>query len=67
MTRVFSIFSNIILPILFILAAGYVLQKLIKFDPAVFTKVIFYILAPCLIFSRLYRTILKNSKERSSL
>jgi predicted permease len=58
MTQVFSIFSNIILPILIILTTGYVLQKLIKFDPAVFTKVIFYILAPCLIFSRLYKTVL---------
>ena len=58
MTQVFSIFSNVILPILIILTTGYVLQKLIKFDPAVFTKVIFYILAPCLIFSRLYKTVL---------
>lgn len=58
MAQIYSILSNIILPILFILITGYVLQKLIKFDPAVFTKVIFYILAPCLIFSRLYRTIL---------
>ena len=58
MTQILSIFSNIILPILFISTTGYVLQKLIKFDPAVFTKIIFYILAPCLIFSRLYRTVL---------
>ena len=58
MAQVFSIFSNIILPIMFILITGYVLQKLIKFDPAVFTKIIFYILAPSLIFSRIYMTTL---------
>jgi predicted permease len=58
MTQVFSIFTDVILPILFIVTIGYVLQKLLKFGVSPLTKVIIYILIPCLIFSRIYRTAL---------
>jgi predicted permease len=58
MEPVIAIFLNNILPVLIIIITGYILQKLIKFDHADFTKIIFYILAPCLIFSRIYKTTL---------
>jgi predicted permease len=51
-----GILYRVILPVFLIIGAGYLIQKSLKFDLAGFTKIIFYILIPCLIFSRLYKT-----------
>jgi predicted permease len=58
MAQLLSILTDVILPILIIVTLGYVLQKLLKFRVAPLTKVIIYLLVPCLIFSRIYRTTL---------
>ncbi len=58
MYHVYTIFTNVILPILFILSTGYVLQKILKIEVASLTKVIIYVVIPCLIFSRIYQTAL---------
>jgi len=58
MFHLIGILSGVIFPILIIALSGYLIQKLFSFDLSVFTKVIFYLLAPCLIFSRIYQSTL---------
>ena len=58
MSNLYGIFSRVILPVFFIILSGYVLQKILKFDITAFTKTLFYVMIPCLIFSRIYQTTL---------
>jgi predicted permease len=51
-----GILFRIILPVFLVIGSGYLIQKWLSFDIAGFTKILFYILIPCLIFSRLYKT-----------
>jgi len=46
------------MPVMIIIFAGYISQKMLKYDIVPFSKLIFYILIPCLIFNRLYQTTL---------
>jgi malate permease and related proteins len=61
MANFLFIFTNVILPIFFLIAAGFVLQK--KFDLNVnsLSKVQMYLLIPSLLFTKIYSTDL--SKE----
>jgi predicted permease len=54
----FRILTSVIFPVFFIIAAGYFVQKRLRFDVSGLTKVIFYILIPPLIFSRIYQSSL---------
>jgi hypothetical protein len=58
MTHLPSILSTIILPLFLLIGAGYAVQKAFTLDLAALTKVIFYLLIPSLIFSRLYHNTL---------
>jgi predicted permease len=51
-----GILFRIILPVFLVIGSGYLIQKRLSFDLSGFTKILFYILIPCLIFSRLYKT-----------
>ena len=62
MPHLYNIFSRVILPVFLIILSGYILQKCLKFDLTGFTKTLFYILVPCLIFSRIYQTTLSFSE-----
>ncbi|UCB45258.1 MAG: AEC family transporter [Spirochaetota bacterium] len=54
MSGLFRIFTHVIFPVLFVIATGFFLQKKFKFDFATLTKPLFYVLSPCLIFTRVY-------------
>jgi predicted permease len=56
MAEFVTILYRVIMPVFIIIGAGYFIQAVLKFDLTGFTKIIFYILIPCLIFSRLYKT-----------
>jgi predicted permease len=56
MSEFVSILIRIIFPVFLVIGSGYLLQKGLAFDLTGFTKILFYILIPCLIFSRLYKT-----------
>ena len=58
MSYFLSILSTVILPIFVLIGAGYFVQRIFTFDLNALTKVIFYLLIPALIFSRLYNTTL---------
>jgi predicted permease len=58
MTYFLSILSTVILPIFLLIGAGYGVQRLFHFDLDALKKIIFYLLIPALIFSRLYNTTL---------
>jgi predicted permease len=45
-----QLFSDIMLPVLLMAAAGYAAQRLLKLDPRPLTQIVFYILSPALIF-----------------
>ncbi len=46
------------MPVMIIVLTGYVSQRILKYDIVPFSKLIFHILIPCLIFNRLYQTTL---------
>ena len=56
MADLFGIFTRIVLPILLIAAAGYLLERKFRFEPQVLSKFLFFIITPCLIFTRVYST-----------
>ena len=56
MNEFVSILIRIIFPVFLVIGSGYLLQKGLPFDLNGFTKILFYILIPCLILSRLYKT-----------
>jgi len=58
MPQIYNIAMNIFLPLLIIITAGYIVQKLLRLDLTVFTNVLYYLLIPCLIFSRIYKSTL---------
>jgi malate permease and related proteins len=53
MSTLLSLFANDILPPLLVMAAGFVLERLVGIDPKAISRVALYILTPCLIFSSL--------------
>ncbi len=61
MTQLLHIFTRVILPILLMASAGYGLQKRLHLDLTAFSKALFYLILPCLVFTRLYRTTLSVS------
>lgn len=56
MTEFITILYRVIMPVFIIIGAGYVIQRIFQFNLTGFTKIIFYILIPSLIFSRIYKT-----------
>jgi predicted permease len=56
MTELVTILYRVLMPVFIIIGAGYFTQRLLEFDLTGFTKIIFYLLIPSLIFSRLYKT-----------
>jgi len=54
----FRIFTHIVFPVLLIAAAGYLVQKRFKFDLMALTKTFFFVITPCLVFTRVYETAL---------
>ncbi len=48
------VFLNVLLPVLLIAGGGFLLGRLVNRDPAILTKLTFYILTPSLIFYALY-------------
>jgi predicted permease len=58
MTYFISIVRTVILPIFLLIGAGYMVQRIFHFDLNALKKVIFYLLIPALVFSRLYNTTL---------
>ena len=58
MTYFISIVKTVILPIFLLIGAGYMVQRIFHFDLNALKKVIFYLLIPALVFSRLYNTTL---------
>jgi predicted permease len=55
MTELAGIFTRVVFPVLLIVALGFILQKKFKFDLSMLTKLLFYVLSPCLIFARVYK------------
>ena len=53
-----SILRTVILPIFLLIGAGYLVQRIFHFNLDALKKIIFYLLIPALIFSRLYNTTL---------
>lgn len=66
MSELYAITIHIILPVMIVIFTGYISQKLLKYDFVPFSKLIFYVLIPCLIFNRLYQTTL-SLKEFSKV
>ena len=58
MTYFISILRTVILPIFLLIGAGYMVQRIFHFDLNALKKIIFYLLIPALVFSRLYNTTL---------
>jgi predicted permease len=54
----FRIFTHIVFPVLLIAAAGYLVQKKFKFELLALTKTFFFVISPCLVFTRVYETAL---------
>jgi len=54
----FHIFADIILPVVLVIACGYVLQRVFNLDIKSFSRVTFYVLSPCLAFSSLLKSTL---------
>jgi len=48
------VFLNVLLPVLLIAGGGFLFGRLVNRDPAILTKLVFYILTPSLIFHALY-------------
>ncbi len=48
------VFLNVLLPVLLIAGGGFLVGRLVNRDPAILTKLVFYILTPSLIFHVLY-------------
>jgi len=62
LSDLFNIFTHIVFPILLIVAAGYVTEKKFRFELTALTKLMFYVITPCLIFTRIYETSLSWQK-----
>jgi predicted permease len=56
----FTLFLNNLLPILLIAGAGFLVGKMMKIDPRSLSRVVFYILSPCLVFTLLVDSQLSN-------
>jgi predicted permease len=52
----FNIFTHIVFPVLLIVAAGYLTEKKFRFELTALTKLFFYVITPCLVFTRIYAT-----------
>ncbi len=48
------VFLNVLLPVLLIAGGGFLVGRFVNRDPAILTKLVFYILTPSLIFHALY-------------
>jgi predicted permease len=55
-----NLFVNNLLPILLIAAVGYLLGMWLQIDPRSLSRVIFYILSPCLVFNLIINSQLSN-------
>ena len=54
MSGLFPIFTHIILPILLIASAGFLIQRRFRFELEALTKLLFFVVTPCLVFTRVY-------------
>lgn len=62
MIALLAIFTNNILPIFLTAGGGYLIAKLLKINPRPISQIIFYVLAPCLIFNLLTSSQLPNQE-----
>jgi len=60
LSQLFPLFLNNLLPILLVAAAGFLLSKFTALDPSSLSKIIFYILGPCLVFTLLTQNELSD-------
>jgi predicted permease len=54
LSGLFPIFTHIILPILLIASAGFLIQRRFRFELEALTKLLFFVVTPCLVFTRVY-------------
>lgn len=52
----FNIITNVMLPILILIALGFLTQKKLRLDVRTFTKINIYLFLPAIIFTKIYRT-----------
>jgi predicted permease len=56
LSDLFNIFTHIVFPVLLIVASGYFTEKKFRFELTALTKMLFYVITPCLVFTRIYET-----------
>ena len=62
MSDLINIFTHIVFPILLIVASGYFTEKRFHFELTALTKMLFYVITPCVVFTRIYDTSLSWGK-----
>jgi hypothetical protein len=62
-----TLFANNLLPIILMAGAGFLLGKAFNLNPRTLSQVIFYILAPCLVFNLLANSTLANDDILSTM
>ncbi|TDI83663.1 MAG: AEC family transporter [Chloroflexi bacterium] len=67
MSELLNLFTNNILPILLVASVGFVLQKLLKFDPRPLSQVTFYVLSPALVFTLLVSAEIEGGRVLSMM
>lgn len=67
MIELLTLFANNLLPIVLMAGAGFLLGKAFNLNPRTLSQVIFYILAPCLVFNLLAKSTLANDDILSTM
>ena len=67
MSELLELFANNIFPTLLVASFGFVLQKLLKFDPRPLSQITFYILSPALVFTLLVSGGIEGSQVLSMM
>lgn len=67
MSELLNLFANNILPILLVASVGFILQKLLKFDPRPLSQVTFYVLSPALVFTLLATAEIEGGRVLSMM